>query len=388
MLVLKETSEISFALKLAKYIFPVAIILLSLGYGYIKEKMYKMRINRNISLIYRYIYFVIIIIAACIYNLYNAKMDISSISSSTFIAISCLIAVIIKKIVFNVSKSDILSVIAAFTYILLPNVITNKSEYFVSILMTLFLVLSVFFIQKLIDELKQPGIKNKKYLVYTLVCSLFVGLTLALGLPIYTYIPLIILFLFITYNLDITHINFSDKMLKKLSLEKKEMLYKIERININKLIISILLIVFITVAILIIFNISFIYVNTDNTYVNTIKSFQNYSDRLSLYGYDYTFSNIKQNISSLLNQANMFYMVLFIYIMLIEVLTVILKRKYDTKSTVLKILFISMLCLYSLSNIDIVFYHNIFIVLTVLIAIVNTSNIYLNRDERIKLLKA
>lgn len=388
MLVLKDTSNSSMSLKLAKYAFPFILILLSVGYAFIKEKMYKLKMNRKISLLYRYVYLVIIFIAICIYNLYEAKLDISSLSSISFVAISCLIAIVIKKIIFNVSKSDILSVIAALTYVLLPDLIVVKSEYFVSMLMTLFFVLAIFFIQKLIDELKQQGIKTKKYILFTVLSSIFSGLTLVLGLEVFVYIPLIILFLFITYNLDITHVNFSSKIFDNLSFEKKELLYKIERININKLIVSIAIIVVVTGVILTIFNFAFIFSNTNNEYLNEVKGFQNYSDRFTLEGYDFSINSIKQNTQNLLNQSNMFYMIAFIYILFIEVLTVTLRRKYDTKSTVLKILFMSILGLYALSSSNVLFYHNICMVVVILIAIVNTSNIYLNRDERIKLLKA
>ncbi|MNI68562.1 hypothetical protein D3C73_1242650 [compost metagenome] len=69
-------------------------------------------------------------------------------------------------------------------------------------------------------------------------------------------------------------------------------------------------------------------------------------------------------------------------------LTVILRRRYDTKSTIMKIMFILTLFSYSACSNSIYLYQPVFTIQLILIAIVNTSNIYLNREERIKLLNA
>ena len=71
-----------------------------------------------------------------------------------------------------------------------------------------------------------------------------------------------------------------------------------------------------------------------------------------------------------------------------EILAIALKRRYDTKSTMMKALFLFILNSIYLFNLNVAFYEPLLTVLIVLIAIVNTSNIYLNREERVKMLVA
>jgi hypothetical protein len=91
---------------------------------------------------------------------------------------------------------------------------------------------------------------------------------------------------------------------------------------------------------------------------------------------------------NLIKFSKSYYMIIFIYILCLEFLAFILKRRYDTKSTVMKIIFISMFLAISLLNLNIYYYQPMLTILLVIIAIVNTSNIYLNREERIKMLVA
>ena len=84
----------------------------------------------------------------------------------------------------------------------------------------------------------------------------------------------------------------------------------------------------------------------------------------------------------------MFYILLFIYIIFMEILAICLHRRYDTKSTLMKTI---LLCLYAsivIFNMNIYYFQPVITILLILIAIVNTSNIYLNREERIKMLVA
>ncbi|MEG1363072.1 MAG: hypothetical protein RSC92_01315, partial [Clostridia bacterium] len=93
------------------------------------------------------------------------------------------------------------------------------------------------------------------------------------------------------------------------------------------------------------------------------------------------------NLKELVLSSKMFYFILFTYIILIELLNICLRRKYDTKSTMIKILFILILIFYSKFSYSIYQYKDVISTLLIIIAIVNTSNIYLNKEERVKLLR-
>ena len=99
-------------------------------------------------------------------------------------------------------------------------------------------------------------------------------------------------------------------------------------------------------------------------------------------------SDIFSNTDKFLQNSRTYYLVILVYIVFIEVLAIVLRRRYDTKSTVMKVLFILFYLSISLFKLDISNYQTILTVFLILIAIVNTSNIYLNREERIKMLVA
>ena len=71
-----------------------------------------------------------------------------------------------------------------------------------------------------------------------------------------------------------------------------------------------------------------------------------------------------------------------------EVLAIILRRKYDTKSTVIKMMFIGLYALVTLFDLNMLYYQPVFTMLLVIVCIVNTTNIYYNREERIKMIEA
>ena len=101
-----------------------------------------------------------------------------------------------------------------------------------------------------------------------------------------------------------------------------------------------------------------------------------------------SFSNIKNVAFSLVGLSTRFNIVCIVYIVLMEVLAVILRRKYDTKSTIIKMMFIGMYTLVTLFKLNILYYQPAFTMLLVIVCIVNTTNIYYNREERIKMIEA
>ena len=372
---------------LIKVGYVIVLILLVLIYMYIKEKLYRMKVQRSSSLIYRYIYITIVNLIASYISMRNI-LDNASIKFIVFsLIINYFICIFVKKIIFNISKSDMLSVLAMFGAATLPNVILDKTYFINSKLLMLVFFAALFVLQVLIDELKQRGLRTKKYVILSVLLGVLIGFSVLFGINFYVYIILMLFSIFITFNLDNTHINFPKKMMSKLTQEKREDLYKIERININKLYVSIVIIAFF--AILVYFGL----VNGIK-YINSFYNMQIFDSIINLNSnLKIIISNI--NISSITNFSNMFlststtyYMILFVYIVIIELLSFFLRRRYDTKSTIIKLIFILIFLTVAFTTKAVFIYQPLFAILLVIIAIINTSNLYLNRDERVKMLVA
>ena len=99
-------------------------------------------------------------------------------------------------------------------------------------------------------------------------------------------------------------------------------------------------------------------------------------------------SNVTEQAYSFAGMSTKFYLLCYIYIIIMEILSIILHRKYDTKSTLLKIIFISLVVSLIIFKINIMYYQPLLTLLLVIICIVNTTNIYYNREERIKMIEA
>ncbi len=373
-----------------KIVYVVALLILIVAYALIKEKLNKKKVKKVVSLTYRFVFLITITFLAKLVSIYISVIDISKFSALAFAIISVLSAITLKKIIYNISKSDLLSVVGMLMYALLPNNIINKLDYFNMAALTLFILLVIMFMQKLIDELKQLGIKTKKYMYFSLVTGFFIGVTMLLNLNSIIWIILSVFLMLVTSNLDKTHVNFSNKIINSLRQKNKEMLYSIERIYINKIFISVVIIFVssylsytllnfaVTLNLPIVSNvITSIKDPSGNNVIENIKLFKAIEK-----------DNIISNFQNFITNSKGYYLVLCIYILFIEILTVFLRRRYDTKSTLIKVLFISMFTFYTLFSLNILVYGQIFTVLLILISIINTSNLYLNRDERIKLLNS
>lgn len=357
---------------ITKLIYAIILISLVLIYMYIKEKLYRLKIKRKISFIYRYIYITIVIITTSIFSIYKDISSFSKISLLIYVIASILNGFIVKRIIFNVSKSDMLSVLGMFANSMLLNVITEKSVLFNSIIIEFSVLLVIYVIQKLLDELKQRGIKTKKYIKLSIILGVLISFSSIFGVNVKVWGIIAIVSIFITTNLDNTHLNFQNK-------NKKDGILKIERINISKLIISLFIV---TIIVFLIYNLGiYLLKRVENiAIIENVKSIKFNSV------FDFSFSNFKNHVISFVCLSKMYYMVLFVYILFMEFLAVILRRRYDTKSTIIKVTFLVLFIFTAILHTNIYYYQPLFSILLVLIAIVNTTNIYYNREERIKLL--
>ena len=142
-----------------KIYYVVTGALLCFIYAIIKEKLNRKNVKRSASLIIRCVYLCVGIILTLSYSLFKAKFEIfSSVTFYYYIVVNVLNCFIIKKIIFNISKTDILSVFMMFIYSTLPLCVKNWNEAMYITFLTFFMTLFVFFVQIFIDELKQPGI--------------------------------------------------------------------------------------------------------------------------------------------------------------------------------------------------------------------------------------
>lgn len=382
-ILLLNNSSNSTILNILKVVYIIVTFLLVALYVYIKDKLYRMKIKRNISLIYRYIYISFIVIVMSIISIYKYLYLINNLTLGIYVLLKFIIGLILKKIIFNVSKSDILSVLGLFGFAMLPCVYSDINILFTNLINTLVVFIAILIIQKLIDELKQRGIKNKKYLFLSLLLGIFIGFTIILGISAYLWGLIALMSLILTVNLDKTHLDFPKKIMTFANQKIKDALYKVERININKLVFSIFVITIVACIVsfigrILVLNIDFL---KESLVFNLNTGISNFNISNAIY-------NFVNNTKILLSTSRTYYILIFAYIVFIEVLAVVLHRRYDTKSTIMKLFFILLYISISIFDLNITNYQTILTVLLILISIVNTSNIYLNREERIKMLVA
>lgn len=382
-ILLLNNSNNSTTLNILKVVYIIVTAVLVALYVYIKDKLYRMKIKRNISLIYRYIYISFIVIVMSIISIYKYLYLINNLTLGIYVLLKFIIGIILKKIIFNVSKSDILSVLGLFGFAMLPCVYSDINILFTNLINTLVVFIAILIIQKLIDELKQRGIKNKKYLILSLLLGIFIGFTIILGISAYLWILIALMSLILTVNLDKTHLDFPKKIITFANQKIKDALYKVERININKLVFSIFVITIVACIVsfigrILVLNIDFL---KESGLFNLNTGISNFNISNAIY-------NFVNNTKILLSTSRTYYLLILAYIVFIEVLAVVLHRRYDTKSTIMKLFFILLYISISIFGLNITNYQTILTVLLILISIVNTSNIYLNREERIKMLVA
>ena len=387
-LILKNANN-HVSLNVLKVLYAIALATFVLLYAYIKGKMYMHKVRKSNAILFRYVYIFFIVIFMSIVSIYRDLDKISNLAIALYMSYKLVISVILKKIIFNISKSDILSVIGIVAFSMIPSEYAKYEIMKVNLTNTFILLLTILIIQKLIDELKQKGVKTKKYLLISIFLGVLVGLCVLIGFNIYIWGVLAVMSLFITSNLDKTHIYFPKKFTSNLNLSLKDRLYKLERININKIIICIVIIAVVSSVFVISGNCFVDRFFADNAKINSIivktlvKEFSLTTNNF----YDFKV-NMLSSTNTILSISITYYLVFIIYIVFIEILSMFLHRRYDTKSTIIKLLFILIYVSIQIFNLNIMMYQTTISVFLILISIINTSNIYLNREERVKMLVA
>lgn len=369
---------------LTNILYIIFAILAVVIYICIKDRLYRAKVKRINSLVYRNIYLIVIVLVARAITL--KIIDFSYIKDYICIItliLNIAVAFILRKIIFNVSKSDILSVIAMLLYSTLTNVGLDSQMMLISSITEFVLFLGIWLVQMLIDELKQKGIKTNKYLIISLAIGVIFGVLTLFGISKYVWLAVFIVMLFITVDLDSTHFIFPRRFMYWVDNIKRDKLYKIESFNISKMLISSILIVSLVFIVNFGFSVLFKDVIDMSSISNPILVFINNS-----LNYSFDKNIIIENMENLMDLSKTYNLIIMSYILLLELLSMILRRRYDTKTTMLKSIFISIIVTACASSINFMYFQPVILTLLIIIAIVNTSSIYLNRDERIKLLVA
>lgn len=364
----------------------LVIVLVSL-YTYVREKISRLKLQKTISLIYRYIYITLVMLATTFFKIYKVMEIYPKRSLVLYFVLTYLIGICIQRIIFNVSKSDVLSVLGMFISFTLPVVIDDKTIDLNSKVIVFIMLMSIYVLQILLDELKQLNIKNKKYIIQAVILGVLIGVSTIVGINYLIWVVIGVISLFITSNLDSTSLNLSNRQNKTIKRKKNNyFIYKIERIKISKLLISLCIIVVISTVIY--FSgrevVRYFAMNGNSVCQNIVNDLTVgiHTDT------DTSFENLKLQAYAFSSMSTKFYIVCYFYIIAMEILALVLKRKYDTKSTVIKLSFMLLFGIIAIFKLNIVYYQPILTLLLVIICIVNTTNIYYNREERIKMIEA
>ena len=370
-----------------KLLYVVLIIVLVSLYTYVREKLSKLKLQKTIANAYKYVYITLVMIAATFFKIYNVLDTYPKRTLILYFVLIYLIGLFTQKIIFNVSKSEVLSVLSMFVVFTLPNAISDKTIDLNAKFISLLMITSIFVLQILLDELKQLNLKNRKYLVQAIILGVLVGLSTLVGVNYLVWYAVALVSLFITSNLDSTSLNLSNRQNKTIKKRKNNyFIYKIERIKISKLFISLAIIFVISVVIYfggrgivrvlanhgngVCQNI----VNDLTVGVHTQKGFN--------------IASLKDVVRDFSSMSTRYYMFCYVYIIFMEILSVVLHRKYDTKSTVIKLLFILIIGSATMFKLNVVYFQPLLTILLNIICIVDTTNIYYNREERIKMIEA
>ena len=388
-----------------KLLYVVLIIVLVSLYTYVREKLSKLKLQKTIANAYKYVYITLVMIAATFFKIYNVLETYPKRTLLLYFILIYLIGLFTQKIIFNVSKSEVLSVLSMFVVFTMPNAVVDKTIDLNSKFISLLMITSIFVLQILLDELKQLNLKNRKYLVQAIIelkqlnlknrkylvqaiiLGVLVGISTLVGINYLVWYAVALVSLFITSNLDSTSLNLSNRQNKTIKKRKNNyFIYKIERIKISKLFISLAIIFVISVVIYfggrgivrvlanhgngVCQNI----VNDLTVGVHTQKGFN--------------IASLKDVVRDFSSMSTRYYMFCYVYIIFMEILSVVLHRKYDTKSTVIKLLFILIIGSATMFKLNVVYFQPLLTILLNIICIVDTTNIYYNREERIKMIEA
>ena len=128
--------------------FVLIIVLVSL-YTYVREKLSRLKLQKRLATAYRYTYILLIMLATTFFKVYNSMDLYPTMTLVLYFVLTFLMGFYTQRIIFNISKSDVLSVLGMFIAFTLPNVIDDKTmnlnSKFIAVilLMTIYIMIRV-----------------------------------------------------------------------------------------------------------------------------------------------------------------------------------------------------------------------------------------------------
>ncbi len=354
----KNVSEMSMA-GIAIYI--VIVIFCICLYQVIKRRLRGKTDNQTVRRLYRFAYLAVVLVVSRILVVFFAKDSIIHVEGVSGLAgeilkllvsvtneakysaiilntiIAYINSVIIKRIMLNIFENDAVATMSSIIYILSPISLMNCWKFETSNFNTMFILLGIYLIYLIHDEISEYGLKSKKYLYLSGTLAVIVGLDILFG------------------NNGIGWIALSGAaILLPDYIDKATFKIKSKKLNINKGIV--------TFSMVLISSIIFWLI-------------------LKLFNMEiYSFGR-RQDIFATTNKL---YLLSGLVVILFETLSVALNRRNSFKVAFMKTAVV-------IFGIITVYYMNSLIVFEALFSmafVLSIGNMYYNREEKIKLLKS
>ncbi len=266
-------------------------------------------------------------------------------------------SIVIKKVVLNITDNDMVATTTSLLYIFAPQSLWQVGSYIRYNYNVLIVLVGIYVLLHIIDEVKNFNKKNNKYLIYSLVLGAVQSLDIVFGGSYILWIFPMIIATCVAMYIDVVHILIPFK--QKLNYKMKRLAEKIEKINISKLV----YVCGISLAI-----------SAVTTWIyHSLSSANNFSM------FDV------QNAVSVLGHSRSYYLVLVIASLVFEIVSVITKRKLDIKMNLVKLMFV-IVAILTFFTVDGIYAAALFDTLLILNVVMIICNIGYNREERIKLL--
>lgn len=340
------------------YIFAVFL------YIVVIKKLYNKLINNKLITIYVYLYLGVLVFISRFLTVQYFEKELVMPGTMYQIIFSTIITYInvifIKLIIYNISKSDILSIITSITYVFMPQGITASVTYSKYNLNLAFILMGIYLLLKIIDSILDKNQQDNKYIVFALSHACIIIADIINGNSYICFLTIVIYFYLIIEYSDIIYLKPFVAIKEKTRLNSG-IDYKHKNIQISKKLVVLSIYLF---AIFI----SLIIIKFEN--MNVLK----------------TFEFIKSSLVNLIANARYFYLIIFTIIIIFDFTSIILERKQEIKysiinfTTIVITLFTVFVYKGELNNI-------VFEGIILIKFILSLANIYLNRDEKIKMLK-
>lgn len=350
-----ETNFIKIAIYLAIVLFCVCL------YQIIKRRLRDKTDNQTVRRLYRFGYLAVILIISRLVVILFVKENILYSESyfglagnilkgliritgenkySAIILNTVLVylnSVIIKKIMLNIFENDAVATMSSIIYILSPISLMRCWVFDASAFNTMFILIGIYLVYKIYDEISEYGLKSKKYIYLSIGLALVAALDVLFGDNAFVWIIMCGFLIILPDYIDKDSFELGNK-----------------NITINKGLIPLAMIV------------------VSSALAWLISSILNLNT--------YSFGKIQDMFSS----TNKLYILSGMIVVLFETLAVALNRKNEFKVTFMKVA----VCIFGIIA---VYYMHSLVVFDALFSmafILSIGNMYYNREEKIKLLKS